>query len=339
MRGAICHRHTHSFGHQIEYLSLCNGLKLRLHWEIKMVQINAEIDKGNNLLNASSAFDERFRTLVEDLSTGVVVYDSNKEIIYSNDAASTLLGLKREQMHPSYIRDDKTLMSFEDHPVGLACRLGHAVDNQVIGIVRSDRNTPVWILGSARPEFNDDGKLSQVIFNFSDITREKELKEKLIEQKKLFDVALNQTHAGIIIVDARTKKVKHLNHAGIQMFGANYQEAEENIDIGELLSPWEMRQLDGTPLPKDEIPLFWSIAHGKEMSRELILRQSGFADRSVWMNVVPISNPDGALVAVVGIIFDTTAHYNLEKDLIGLKEIAEMKSRFLDIAAEDRQFY
>lgn len=304
-----------------------------------MVQTNVEIDKNGNLLNASSAFDNRFRTLVEDLSTGVIVYDSNSEIIYSNDAASTLLGLNKEQMQTVYLRDDKTLMPFEEHPVSQACRWGHAVDHQVMGIVRPDRNTPIWILGSARPEFNDDGKLFQVIFNFSDITREKELKEKLIEQKNLFDVALNQTHAGIIIVDAHSKKVKHLNHAGIQMFGAKYQVAEENLDIAELLSPWEMRQLDGTPLSKEEVPLFWAIAHGKEMSRELILHQSGFADRSVWMSVGPISNSDGALIAVVGIIFDTTARYNLEKDIIGLKEIAEMKSRFLDIAAEDRQFY
>lgn len=291
-----------------------------------MVQNNAEIDI-------------RFRTLVEDLNTGVHVYNSNNEMIYANEAASSLLGLKREQLTPAYIREDKTQMPFEEHPVSQACRLGHAVDNQVMGIIHPDRNIPVWILGSARPEFSDDGKLYRVIFNFSDITREKELKDKLIEQKNLFDVALNQTHAGIIIVDARSKKVKHLNHAAIQMFGAKFQKSEEDLDLTELLSAWEMRQLDGTPFLKEEVPLFWAIAHGKEMSRELILRQSGFAERSVWMNVMPISNPDGILVAVVGIIFDTTVRYNLEKDLIGLKEMAEMKSRFLDIAAEDRQFY
>ena len=131
--------------------------------------------------------EARLRTLLDALATGVVVHDGETRIVDSNPAASQLLGLSRAQMQGKeaidpdwhFIEDDGSPMALERYPVTQVMTSGHPVRTLVLGIVRPDRDNPVWVLVDALPLLDDAGAVSQVVVTFFDITALRGATERL----------------------------------------------------------------------------------------------------------------------------------------------------------------
>ncbi|MDO9181259.1 MAG: PAS domain S-box protein, partial [Bacteriovorax sp.] len=306
-----------------------------------------ENQKNTKPMEATPLFDKGFRSLVEGLGIGVIVHDANTKILYSNQAASKLLGLNKDEMHGVYaidptwkfIREDNTLMPIEEYPVNRVCISGQPLKGLVIGLLGVGRSAPTWVLCDANPEYNEEGELVQVVVSFSDITHEKEMKEKMLELKILFDAALDQSQVGIVIAEAQSGKLLYLNQAGFELMGGTCNELVEDFDINKLFSTWKLLELDGRSVCREEMPLISALIQKKKISKELVLKKIDGLDQIVWTNASPIFKPDGSLMAAIAIFFDTSARHRLEKELIASKELAEktmmMKSRFLDVAAHE----
>jgi len=122
--------------------------------------------------------EARFRALVEGMSEGVVVQDTDGAILASNPAAERILGLTADQMAGRTSRDprwravheDGTPFAGDDHPAIETLRTGRALRDVVMGVQRAD-GTLRWIAIATEPLPPDpEGGGARVICTFTDVT-------------------------------------------------------------------------------------------------------------------------------------------------------------------------
>ena len=300
-----------------------------------------------NMEKAVKDSEKRLSLLLENLSIGVIVHDVSTAILFSNQAASTFLGLTKDQLTGKvatderwhFIEDDGSIISLDNYPVNRVLNTNKSITAQVIGVVRPDLSEPVWAVCNAYPELDTDGKVSLIIVNFTDISEQKKLKEKLSEMNILFQAALDQSQAGIAIADASSGRLRYLNQAGFILRGGKNDEQVSGIDVSEFMSFWKMQNLDGTLLSYEETPIGKALFKKEKVTQEFIVKDASNIERVLWVNSAPILKADGSLLAVIVVFLDTTERFKLEKELRLAKAVAEnataMKSRFLDVAAHE----
>jgi PAS domain S-box-containing protein len=130
---------------------------------------------------------ERTNRLINSLRVGVLLQGPGTEILYSNQAALSMLGLSgdelygRSSFHPGWnvIREDGSLFPAEEQPVPVAIRTRKTVENIVMGVLRPLTKDRVWLVVNAEPLLDNNGNVIEVICSFSDITERKIAEEKL----------------------------------------------------------------------------------------------------------------------------------------------------------------
>jgi PAS domain S-box-containing protein len=138
--------------------------------------------------------EEKFRTLVENLSSGVVAHRPDSSILFSNAAASDILGLSADQMRGitaidpqwCFLREDGSRMALEEYPVMRVIATREGFRGQVLGICRPDREEPVWVLCNGYPMNDGAGRFMLAVVTFVDITERKKAEEALQQSEERF---------------------------------------------------------------------------------------------------------------------------------------------------------
>ncbi|NCQ11700.1 MAG: PAS domain S-box protein, partial [Bacteroidetes bacterium] len=157
---------------------------------IGLVGVHTDISENIKAEQALRESEEKLRRLIQHLHAGVVVHAPNTEIILSNDRAAEILGLTLDQMKGKsaidpnwkFLRGDKSIMPLEEYPVNQVITKHKPIRDQVVGIYRPITDDFVWGQISAFPEFDNEGKLVQVVVTFVDITELNKAKEKIHQQ-------------------------------------------------------------------------------------------------------------------------------------------------------------
>jgi PAS domain-containing protein len=177
--------------------------------------------------------EEKFRTLVTNLSSGVVVHAPDTSVIFSNPMASTLLGLTKDQMSGkqaidpawSFLRENGMALPLAEYPVNRVMSSGAPILNQVLGIHRPDLAEPVWVQCSAYTDTAVDGTLLQVVVAFSDITERKRVNETLLQSRR---AALNlMTDA--VAARERAEQMSKALHENEQKYRTLFETADDAI--------------------------------------------------------------------------------------------------------------
>jgi PAS domain S-box-containing protein len=137
---------------------------------------NYDPEKDGNLL----------LTIFNSMTEGVVVIDSNGEIIKANPAAARILGLNLSDIEGrlynssdwKIIRPDKTPMPVEEMPGPRVMAEKKALSNIVMGMFKQDHSI-TWINVSAVPIISQDDIVDFVIGTFIDITEMKMAEDEL----------------------------------------------------------------------------------------------------------------------------------------------------------------
>jgi PAS domain S-box-containing protein len=294
---------------------------------------------------ALKASEKRFRSLVENLSTAVVVHGPQTEILFANQAALNILGLSSDQirgksaMDPrwKFIDEDGKPLALKDYPVSQIISTKAPIKNLVVGVFRPDLGENKWAICNGHPELDKDGHLLHAVVNFTDITERKKLEEKLFETNAFLQAAIDQTHVGISIGVAPSGSIKLINQAGCSIMNIPTDTQPDKINLS---NPGFTRySLEGDVIPFEEIPMAVALLQGKKSIKELILKWPGAQDKVVLVNATPIFGKDGSVIAAITVFLDITDKFNLERDLKEALETAKnatiVKSRFLDIAAHE----
>ena len=155
--------------------------------------------RSENALRKSEA---KYRSLLDNLSSGVVVHNPDTSILLCNVASTCLLGLTEDQMFGRtamapdwcFLQGDGTPMPLADYPVNQVIASGEKLQNHVVGIPHTGRIDPVWVLCNAYPMFEEAGKIAQVVVTFTDITERKKAETELEKHRRhLEDLVVSRT--------------------------------------------------------------------------------------------------------------------------------------------------
>ncbi|MCP4604808.1 MAG: PAS domain S-box protein [Proteobacteria bacterium] len=161
--------------------------------------------------------EQKYRTLFETMTQGVVYQNKDGEITSANPASQRILGLSLDQMQgrtsldPRWkaIHEDGSDFSGETHPSMVALKTGEEVRNALMGVFHPDKNRYVWININAIPQFAPENKTPyQVYATFEDVTDRKWAEEALIENTFYLKKAQEISKIGHFSYDPKSSVVQ-----------------------------------------------------------------------------------------------------------------------------------
>jgi PAS domain S-box-containing protein len=121
---------------------------------------------------------ERFEVLSASVPIGILVCDLHGKVVLSNPAATSLLGLERQQLlgeqcfDPRWevIPEDGTEVRGQGGPVARAIAERRQIAGVIIGVRRPEGSERVWLDVSAIPRLTRTGEVTEVICLLRDVT-------------------------------------------------------------------------------------------------------------------------------------------------------------------------
>ncbi|MBU1101780.1 MAG: PAS domain S-box protein [Bacteroidetes bacterium] len=146
--------------------------------------------------------EEKYRALIENLQTGLIIHAPDTTVTFSNKMAPDILGLSYEQMmgkkaiDPAwcFIREDRSTMPFKEYPVNLVISTRASLTNYLVGVNRSELGDVAWVLCNGYPVLSDTNELLYVVIVVLDITERKNAIEKISASLKEKEVLLREIH-------------------------------------------------------------------------------------------------------------------------------------------------
>ena len=151
--------------------------------------------------------NERFSSLFQTVSVGLISAGPRAEIRMCNQAALDLLGLSEDQLIGKTVFDldwraiheDGQPCPGEHYPIPRAIASRQPVCDVVLGVFRPRYHDYVWLRIHARPRLAPDGSVSEVICSFVDVTARREALRNLTASTNRYEAAVRAS--GQILYD------------------------------------------------------------------------------------------------------------------------------------------
>ena len=193
---------------------------------VSFIIISLLLDKESRIKD-----EKLLNNMFDKLTTGIVIYSPNSQVIFSNPRASELLGLSMEQTAInsawSFINENGSKMIEEQYPVNQVLRTHKAITGYTFGVSRSKTDV-TWILVNAFPEFDIECQLSQIIVTLTDITKNKQTQKILKAGEEKLKITLNSIGDGVISTDTDTL-ISSMNPEAERLTGWRFSEAKGKL--------------------------------------------------------------------------------------------------------------
>lgn len=149
-----------------------------------------------------------YRTIIENLSEGVIIYDAEQNVTNCNSSAESITGFKLYELMDGAHKRSKTELLNENGQVIEKSQLPHFItkttmascSNVVVGFKYSE-NKIQWIRFNTVPIFDEQMNLSLIITTLVDITERKNAKDKMREIKENLSNIFSNTHICFVYLD------------------------------------------------------------------------------------------------------------------------------------------
>jgi len=159
----------------------------------RMTGIVIDVTERKRAEQAVRESQERLQLIFETVAEGLIVQNSDGQIIECNSEAERILGMTATQLigmtafDPTWrlISEDGAPVATDDLPVLITLRTGQQARDAVIGVYRPDDQL-VWISINTAPLFDAQGRVTMVVSSFGDITVTKRTQDALKKSEARF---------------------------------------------------------------------------------------------------------------------------------------------------------
>ena len=176
-----------------------------------------------------------------NVSQGVMVTNSYKEIIYANKAFEKLTGYKRESIYgqkPNFLQGKDTDI---ESIVFIKENLKKLIPFECELLNYRKDGTTFWNRLSVTPILDEKNNIKRYIGIQNDITEKKILEKDMLFEKKLIENILNNTNAIIALIDMKGVMIK-LNEYGKKFVGHTQEEISAEPYFWKKFIPEDMRE-------------------------------------------------------------------------------------------------
>ncbi|MCX6873407.1 MAG: response regulator [Verrucomicrobia bacterium] len=153
-------------------------------------ELEQELAERKQAENALRISEERYRNLLVNLETGIVVHSPDTSIFMSNNRASELLGISIDQMKGKaaidpawkFVSEANTPLPLDEYPVNRIVSGKQPIKNHVLGIRQPGKNDIVWVTVNGFPVLDNSGETTEIVISFIDITERKQAEAALQEK-------------------------------------------------------------------------------------------------------------------------------------------------------------
>jgi PAS domain S-box-containing protein len=259
-------------------------------------------------------------------NAGVMLYDSDGNIVRINDTALRFAGLSAGDLDPRSYDQRKTIarpsmpddtpLDREDAPYYRALH-GELIMGEEI-IFKREGGEPLSVLISASPIRDSKGQITGAIAISTDITERKQAEEALRESEEKYRHIVETANEGIFVVDADTR-ITYANKKIADMLGYT-------VD--------EMIGMSGYTILKDEEAASVRLEQRRQGIKDNPEIQFVRKDGSlIWVhaNVRPSFDKDGKFEGTLSMVTDITERRRAEE---ALRESEEKYRNIVDTASE-----
>ncbi len=190
--------------------------------------------------------EKRYRRLFNSINVGLVVHDSEGNIVSANPAAEKALGSKEKELQEkglNYWRgilfeEDGDSMDIQDFPVSKVYDSKEEVQESVIGISPPGSEGIRWYVISAIPHLNDEEEIQRVVTSFKEITELKRTEDALRKAEKKYKSLFYDTPLGTlrfdengVITDCNEKFVEIIGSSNEALIGFDMINELKNKDL------------------------------------------------------------------------------------------------------------
>jgi len=281
--------------------------------------------------------DREFKSILENLQEGIMVYAKDTSILFANKEAQKILGIKGKNLLGEdadetlqiFVDANSVDLKFEDLPVNIVIATKKKLRKYVVGIKRPDKKSIIWCKINANPIFSNDLKIDKIIVNIKEINEGKQGGKSHIQIGEGFRQLIKNSFDMIIL----------MNVDGIQQFVSDSCEKILGYHPDELTN---ILVIDKMIHPDDQekaIAEFQNILNNKGVGG-IDYRHRHKDGGWVYLEAFgsnQINNPYiNAVVLNVRDISDRkNAEQRLKENEIRLRELNVTKDKFFSIIAHD----
>jgi len=285
-----------------------------------------DIKEQKQTKEALKRSEELYRTVINVMSEGIIIYNNQGEVISANPRALEILELSKSQLIGNFsldsywdIMDEKGKpLSGEQHPFRITLKTGRPCHKVVMGLKKPD-HSPIWLSFNSEPLVSSKASYHYgVVVSFADITQRKKVEIKLRQS----ELKLRQITNSIPGAVYQYKKDK--NGQNCIQFISNGIEKLYEISAQEIMKNPQL--LSDFILPEDLNNVNYSIDQTVEnidlWHHEYRIKTK--SDQIKWIcgEAIPYVQENGEVVWN-GLLTDITEHKKIEEDLKKAKEQAE----------------
>ncbi|MBD2068429.1 PAS domain S-box protein [Leptolyngbya sp. FACHB-671] len=217
--------------------------------------LQQEIEEHKQTAAARDEGEQQFSNLVETMSDGFLIADHHNIYTYANDRICQMLGYERDEIvgHESF-----SLICEADHEMlreQIARRINGERSTYEIAF-RHKAGHSVHTIFSATPMLSAQGQHQGSFGVVTDITERKQAEEQLRISEEGLRMLIQNLQIGVLILGSQTE-ILFCNPAALQLLGLT----QEQLLGKTFLDPdWQVVSEDGSPLPKEALPVSQAIA-------------------------------------------------------------------------------
>ncbi|MBW8756266.1 MAG: PAS domain S-box protein [Burkholderiales bacterium] len=299
-----------------------------------MLGVLHDISRQRAAMAALRGSEERYRTMIESLNEGVMMFDDQARLKGVNAAAERLLGMNFERMRHNRVADwqpvglDGEVMAPDQIPIARVLASGKPVRHALLGMRIPDHGTR-WLEVNCEPLHDGGGAVTGGLLSFTDVTEARRVEEALRVSESTNRTLMDALADGVFV--AQDLHFVYANRLLLERLGYEREEFVglpfERVVAPDLLETW-IERFRGR------------VARGPEPLRtyevRFLRKDGGLAEFELVANRTTFQNRPAVLGVLRDIAERKSAAAELERHRDRLEELVHQRTRALEAAVAAR---